>query len=83
MFRKKINTYIFKTQNKFMITDTFNVFEVNEVGARIFDLCNGDNKASDMSQKLAKKYNISEEIVKNDVDEYLKFLLDNNLIFVK
>ena len=43
MYSKSLKAYLAKVDGKFIITDTIDVYEVNEVGARIFDLCNGKN----------------------------------------
>ncbi|AXY26293.1 hypothetical protein CL176_09960 [Suicoccus acidiformans] len=54
MYSKSLKTYLAKVEEKFIITDTIDVYEVNEVGARIFDLCNGKNTVEDIAIVLAK-----------------------------
>ncbi|HFI0082012.1 TPA: PqqD family protein [Streptococcus suis] len=80
MYSKSLKTYLAKVEEKFIITDTIDVYEVNEVGARIFDLCNGKNTVEDIAIVLAKKYGVNEEIVLEDVKNYVSILLKKNFI---
>lgn len=80
MYSKSLNAYLAKVDGKFIITDTIDVYEVNEVGARIFDLCNGKNTVEDIAIVLAKKYGVNEEIVLEDVKNYVSILLNKNFI---
>lgn len=80
MYSKSLKAYLAKVDGKFIITDTIDVYEVNEVGARIFDLCNGKNTVEDIAIVLAKKYGVNEEIVLEDVKNYVSVLLNKNFI---
>lgn len=80
MYSKSLKAYLAKVDGKFIITDTIDVYEVNEVGARIFDLCNGKNTLEDIAIVLAKKYGVNEEIVLEDVKNYVSILLNKNFI---
>ena len=80
MYSKRLKAYLAKVDGKFIITDTIDVYEVNEVGARIFDLCNGKNTSEDIAIVLAKKYGVNEEIVLEDVKNYVSILLNKNFI---
>ena len=80
MYSKSLKAYLAKVDGKFIITDTIDVYEVNEVGARIFDLCNGKNTVEDIAIVLAKIYGVNEEIVLEDVKNYVSILLNKNFI---
>lgn len=80
MYSKSLKAYLAKVDGKFIITDTIDVYEVNEVGARIFDLCNGKNTVEDIAIVLAKKYGVNEEMVLEDVKNYVSILLNKNFI---
>lgn len=80
MYSKSLKSYLAKVDGKFIITDTIQVYEVNEVGARIFDLCNGKNTVEDIAIVLAKKYGVNDEIVLEDVKHYVSILLSKNFI---
>ena len=80
MYSKSLKAYLAKVDGKFIITDTIDVYEVNEVGARIFDLCNGKNTVEDIAIVLAKKYGVNEEMVLEDVKSYISILLNKNFI---
>ncbi|MGT2751194.1 PqqD family protein [Streptococcus orisasini] len=81
MYSRNLKAYLAKIDGKFIITDTINVYEVNEVGARIFDLCNGKNTLEDIAFILAKKYEVNKEMVLEDVKNYVSVLLNKNFIF--
>lgn len=80
MYSKSLKAYLAKVDGKFIITDTIDAYEVNEVGARIFDLCNGKNTVEDIAIVLAKKYGVNEEMVLEDVKNYVSILLNKNFI---
>lgn len=81
MYKKKLNAYLVKFDDKFMITDTKIVFEVNETGARIFDLCNGKNTVEDMAKKISSKYSYDYEDVLTDCRDFVVNLEKLGLLF--
>lgn len=80
MYRRAVNTHLVKQGEKFFLTDTHLLFEVNEIGARIYDLCNGNNSVDDIAHKIAKKYDVDVNEVKSDVNEYIANLLYKKII---
>ncbi|KEY62736.1 PqqD family protein [Lactococcus lactis] len=80
MLKKSYKSQLVKFQGKFMITDTKIVFEVNEIGARIFDLCNGKNSVEDIAKKLSNKYKIEYDEALRDINDYLSELEELQLI---
>lgn len=80
-YKKVLGTSLVKYNNKFyIITNNRKVFNVNEVGARIFDLCNGINTKEDISKMIKKIYDKEIDQISKDVDKYLKELVSLNLI---
>lgn len=71
-YKKTIDTIITKSEGKYFICSGGNrFFCVNEIGARIFDLCNGKNTESDICIILSNRFNISVEEIEHDITEYL------------
>lgn len=58
----------------------YEVFKLDEVGEIIWNLINGENSVTDIANKVASNYGISEEKVFKDVEGFLKNLSSNNLI---
>lgn len=81
MYKRNLSKNLLKIEDKYVITDGYQVFEVNEVGARIFDLCNGKNSTEQISEKLSKFYSIPYEHILEDVKEYEILLLNKQIIF--
>lgn len=80
MYRRSFDSFLIMVEGKFIITNSLIHFEVNEVGARIFDLCDGTNNERTISKKLSNHYNMNIETIKNDVRNYIKELTNLNLI---
>ncbi len=80
MLKKAINAHLVKVDDKYIITDSKIVFEVNELGARIFDLCNGKNTIEDIASKLSKKYVVDYTTIFNDCSEYIDELRNLELV---
>ena len=60
-YKKAFGTKLCKHEGNFHIIIGNEIFNLNEVGARIFDLCNGKNGTNDISKKIAKKYERSKK----------------------
>ncbi len=79
-YRKKIGVLLDRIDGKFYLVYDYNAFELNEVGARIFDLCDGKNLIMDIVDKLANFYKVDKDGVQSDVTEYLNQLLRAEVI---
>ena len=58
----------------------FGESELNEIGGRIWELCDGNHSVSQVIAALAAEYDASEEVLENDVVELLENLQDGKLI---
>ena len=58
----------------------YEVFKLDEVGEIIWNLIDGENSVTDIVNKVASNYGVSEEKVFKDVEGFLKDLSSNNLI---
>ena len=61
--------------------DDGSYYALNEVGNRIWELCDGRHRMAEMVSMLAKEYNATAEIIETDVMEVLEDLRSKNLIF--
>ncbi|MBE5891576.1 MAG: PqqD family protein [Lachnospiraceae bacterium] len=80
IYRKNMEITLEKLDGKFYIAYDYSAYEVNEVGARIIDLCNGQNSVSDIADKLSKHFNVEYEKVLNDVISYITILTDKSFV---
>lgn len=80
MYKKKMGVLLDKINGKYYAVSEYTAFELNEVGARILDLCNGENDEITIAEKISKHYNQNMDVVMKDVISYISILLSNNLI---
>lgn len=55
-------------------------YYLDQISYDIWKAIDGSANINDISKQIAKKYEADLEKVENDVEEYIKELLDNNLI---
>jgi len=55
-------------------------YALNEVGNRIWELCDGTNGVGQLVSTLAKEYDAPAEVIQTDILEVLKDLRSKNLI---
>jgi hypothetical protein len=53
------------------IADMNSVYTLNETGAFLWDLIDGENSIEDMIEALIREYDIGEETATNDVFEFI------------
>lgn len=81
MFLKKnLEALLIKYDGTFYICKGRRVFKVNEVGARIFDLCNGKSTNEEIAEKIANKFKISYEQAHKDICKYIDELIKLGII---
>jgi Coenzyme PQQ synthesis protein D (PqqD) len=57
-----------------------NYYSLNEIGSRIWELCDGNRSVSQLVEALAVEYDASSEVLENDVVELLESLQSGKLI---
>jgi hypothetical protein len=57
-----------------------NYYSLNEIGGRIWELCDGNCSVSQLVATLAAEYDTSDEVLENDVMEMLEGLQSGKLI---
>jgi len=60
--------------------DDGSYYALNEVGNRIWELCDGTHRVAQLVRILAKEYNAPAEIIETDILELLEDLRSKNLI---
>jgi coenzyme PQQ biosynthesis protein PqqD len=60
--------------------DNGSYYALNEVGNRIWELCDGTHKVAQLVCMLAKEYDAPAEIIETDILELLEDLRSKNLI---
>lgn len=79
-YKKCMGAILAKDEEKFYILRNRELYNVNEIGARIFESCNGKNSIDDISNKLLKIFDIDEELLKKDIITYVEQLTQLELI---
>ncbi len=72
-----------RLQEQIIIIDfssTKQFHQVNEVGARIWELCDGKNSDTDILSSLFDEYEVDRSILKNDISLFLSELKRNDLL---
>ena len=79
-YKKRKDALLERFDEKFYVAMGQDVYEVNEVGARIFELCNGKNDIEEISRKISSHFNVDNNQVLEDVIIYTQMLYENTLI---
>lgn len=79
-YKKALGATLSKQNDEFVIIKRKDVFKVNEVGARIFELCNGNYNEQNIIEKLSKFYNTSEKEIEEDIKGFINEMLKNTVI---
>lgn len=83
MYAKQSGATLAKDDGKFYVVFNRSIYEVNEVGARIFDLCNGKNSILEMSNKLSSMFDVEKENLEKDIEIFINSLLEYGVIYAK
>lgn len=57
-----------------------NYYSLNEIGSRIWELCDGSRSVAQLVEALAAEYDASSEVLENDIVELLESLQSGKLI---
>ncbi|MGL5378392.1 PqqD family protein [Clostridium sp.] len=80
IYKKNIGYTLIKEDNDYFIVKSNDVFRANEIGARIFALCDGKNTINNIIEKLHQIYDIDNSILLNDIEEFIYIALENKII---
>lgn len=69
-----------RIKDRYLLLKHDEAFEINEVGVRIWELCDGNRTQKEISQEIAQKYGIPDETAERDVSEFLKDMKNLGLI---
>lgn len=79
-YKKTLGARLSKHNDEFVIIKGTNVFKVNEVGARIFELCNENYDEQSIIEKLSIFYNTSEKEIEEDIKGFISEMLNMTII---
>ncbi|WDV44745.1 PqqD family protein [Clostridiaceae bacterium M8S5] len=71
IYKKVLGAVIFKNESGFFVINSGEIFQVNEVGARIFDLCDGKRNIIEISNILSQFYQMDSKEIFEYIEEYL------------
>ena len=80
---KDIEVTDFNNEKVMMDLEQGKYFALNDVGGRIWELADENNKVQDIIDILLTEYEIDEETCKNEVIRYIEELLSNGVIKIK
>ena len=60
--------------------DSGNYFSLTDVGARIWELCDGNRTVADIATELAEEYDARPSVIEGDVRELLEELSAEGLL---
>jgi hypothetical protein len=63
-----------------MLVKGLSAFEMDEVGAKIWQLCDGGTPVTAMVDKLTAMYDVDPGVLEADIKEYLAELNENGLL---
>ena len=71
-----------KAKNDYLLLnmEDGNYFSLNEIGGRIWELCDGNRSVSQLAKELAAEYDASPEVLEKDIVELLDDLQKGKLI---
>ncbi|MFW0775254.1 PqqD family protein [Paenarthrobacter nitroguajacolicus] len=55
-------------------------FQLGEIEARIWSLCDGDHSVDDIAQMISTEYEVGLEVAKNDASEFIDSLRNSDLL---
>lgn len=79
VFRQIKDNYIVVALGK--ASKEFNgMMNLNETGAFIWNLLNGENTVDDIVGKMTKEYDVSEEIAREDLEGFIDKLIQGGMV---
>ncbi|PGV66251.1 hypothetical protein COD94_06445 [Bacillus cereus] len=79
-YKKCLGASLFKHEAGFVIIKGREVFKINEVGARIFELCNSSHDEEGIIAKLSNFYNTTDTSIESEIKDFIHELEKLNVI---
>lgn len=70
--KKSLDFFLVKYKGKFYLHGPREDYGINEITARIYDLCDGKRSISNISEIISKKFSYNYDLVRKDVIEIIK-----------
>ncbi|MCW3785913.1 PqqD family protein [Plebeiibacterium sediminum] len=65
------------------VADMNHVLTLNEVGTFLYDQVNGEKSVSDILSLLLEEYDVSNEIAKKDIEQFINNTVSKGILFEK
>lgn len=75
LVKKNIKSRIRKIGKKNILITMNNFYELNELGETIFKKIDGTKTIQDIEDELFEVYDVSKEVLKADINDFINFLL--------
>ena len=69
-----------KVKDRYILLKHDETFEINEVGAKIWELCSGERTEKEITEEIAQHYSIPYQEAEKDVREFLTDMRELGLI---
>jgi Coenzyme PQQ synthesis protein D (PqqD) len=60
--------------------DLEKIFTLNEVATRIWNVLDTHTSVAQIQEKIVEEFEVASDEVRRDIDDFLKLLLENNII---
>jgi|GEM_PF-6542743 len=80
MYKKVLGIIVHRIDGKYYVVKNNQLYEINETGARIIELCDGKRDERAISHLLVQHYEMNETDVLNDVKNYCNNLVEMGVI---
>ena len=69
-----------KVKDRYILLKHDETFEINEVGAKIWEFCSGERTEKEITEEIAQHYSIPYQEAEKDVREFLTDMRELGLI---
>lgn len=69
-----------KIFSRYILSKVYVTMETNELGSRIWLLCNGTQSKDEIAQTIVREYDVDIETARQDCNEFLRDLEANKMI---
>lgn len=80
VFKRNIEFRLRKIGAKNYLFSSNTCFELNEIGAIIWNVLDGVSNLQQIGELISKEYDVQIGILIDDIKSYMQFLLENNVI---
>ena len=84
IYIRKIGIMLVKDKEKYFLVKGNEVYELNKIAAKIFQLCNGNYSDKSIIEKVGYEYeSVNKDLISKDVYDILQLFCDEGLLIKK